>query len=115
MALCHFGLAVPKAGRVFDSGKWGLDVEALEEPEFKSKHKKVVGLLNSSEERCGSFDAVQFLAGSKTCQVLVEREFLKPGSALVTNNSGKRPFSVWSSDDSTVTSSSASTKRSRVV
>ena len=98
---------------MFDSGQWELDVKALEEPEFKSKHKKVVGLLNSSKEH-GSFDAIQFLAGSKTCQVLVETLFLKP-RLVVVNNPRKRPFSVWNSDDNIVTSSSASTKRLRVV
>ncbi|KAF8422585.1 hypothetical protein L210DRAFT_852504, partial [Boletus edulis BED1] len=73
--LCRLGLAKVKKDRGFGSAQWGLDIEPLTQSEVNVLYDNVVSQLRR-DNTYGGYDAVQYMMGNKTAELLAKNEFV---------------------------------------
>ncbi|KAG6369980.1 hypothetical protein JVT61DRAFT_12616 [Boletus reticuloceps] len=112
-----FGLADPVTGLALRSGKWNRDVTPLSEEELARKCAKVKDHLTSKSEY-GAFDAVEYLAGTKTAQLLARNLYLKArpyvqlyGATENSGNQNKRASNAWQAEEPSTSYAEASGSR----
>ncbi|KAG6379793.1 hypothetical protein JVT61DRAFT_10338 [Boletus reticuloceps] len=115
--MCRFGQADSVTRLALRLGKWGRDVTSLEEEELIRICAMVKDHLTSKSEY-GAFDAVEYLAGTKTAQLLAKKLFLKARPYVqlysATENSGnqnKQASNVWQAEEPSTSYAEASGSR----
>lgn len=76
LSLCRLGVAEPLGVCALYSAKWGRDIRALTTSEILAKHAEVVRLIKT-EGQYGGFDAIMYLMGDGTTEVLRQNHFVK--------------------------------------
>ena len=76
LSLCRLGVAEPVTIRALYSASWGRDIRALTPSEILAKHAEVVRLIKTGGQY-GGFDAIMYLMGDQTAQVLRQNHFVK--------------------------------------
>ena len=69
LCVCRFNLAQARSSRIMNSARWYEDLNFLDNTEIHNLHKTVTDLLRNDKEH-GVFDAVAFLAGGHTANIL---------------------------------------------
>ncbi|KAF8833578.1 hypothetical protein BDN67DRAFT_985937, partial [Paxillus ammoniavirescens] len=99
LTMCRLGLGKAVKPRALGSARWGQDVIPLSQSEIQERHAEVVRLLRAGGVH-GGFDAVVYLMGTHTAQVLASTHFVKPRHLpSLQASSSKRTVSDWDKDD----------------
>ncbi|KAG2029409.1 hypothetical protein BDR03DRAFT_1018433 [Suillus americanus] len=117
LALCRLGVAEPVAVRALNSARWGKDIRALAPSDILAKHSEVVRLIKTGGQY-GGYDAIMYLMGDRTADVLTQTHFVKarplptrlPSHTIAnassrTASSSKRTLQDLNLDDSRISSS----------
>lgn len=73
--LCRLGVAKVRTHRAFNSAQWNVDVGRLSESEVDVLYRNVVSRIKR-DEKYGGYDAVHYMMGQKTAELLGKSGFV---------------------------------------
>ena len=73
--LCRLGVAKARTQRAFNSAQWNVDIGRLSETEITVLYQNVISRIKK-HEKYGGYDAVQYMMGSKTAELLAKSGFV---------------------------------------
>lgn len=63
------------SNRAFNSAQWNIDIKPLSEMEIKDLYEKVMSRIKK-HEKYGGYDAVMYMMGQKTADLLGQNRFV---------------------------------------
>ncbi|KAF8441791.1 hypothetical protein L210DRAFT_3645009 [Boletus edulis BED1] len=108
--LCRLGMAKIRTQRAFNSAQWNIDIGPLSNEDITILYRNVISRIKR-DHKYGGYDAVEYMMGKKTADVLTETSFVTRRPTAETSNiastsSGndlKRGEREWDEEETYVT------------